>query len=171
MNWDAVGAVGEIIGALAVVISLIYVAVQIRQNTSETRASRTQNLVAANSEATALIASNPEFARLSREGMLRFDELSDDEKWQFSLMFFSIFNQYDFAYHQYLEGKLDPAFFERLSEDTARYMALPGMASWWAQDKERLSKEFVEFIDKHTDLSKANSAHVATIGSTSKTNE
>ena len=33
MNWDAIGAVGEIVGALAVVVTLAYLAVQIRQNT------------------------------------------------------------------------------------------------------------------------------------------
>ena len=32
MNWDAIGAVGEILGALAVFISLVYLAVQVRQN-------------------------------------------------------------------------------------------------------------------------------------------
>lgn len=32
MNWDALGAIGEIIGAFAVVITLIYVAAQMRQN-------------------------------------------------------------------------------------------------------------------------------------------
>ena len=31
MNWDAIGAVGEIVGAFAVVVSLIYLALQIRQ--------------------------------------------------------------------------------------------------------------------------------------------
>jgi hypothetical protein len=34
MNWDAIGAMGEILGALAVLVTLIYLAVQIRQNTS-----------------------------------------------------------------------------------------------------------------------------------------
>ena len=33
MNWDAIGAIGEIVGAAAVVVTLIYVAVQVRQNT------------------------------------------------------------------------------------------------------------------------------------------
>ena len=33
MDWDAIGAVGEIIGALAVVVSIGYLAFQIRQNT------------------------------------------------------------------------------------------------------------------------------------------
>lgn len=32
MNWDAISAVGEIVGAAAVVLTLIYLAVQIRQN-------------------------------------------------------------------------------------------------------------------------------------------
>lgn len=39
MNWEAIGAVGEVLGALAVVLTLVYLAIQIRQNTSSTRAS------------------------------------------------------------------------------------------------------------------------------------
>jgi len=34
MNWDAIGAIGEIVGALAVVLSLIYLATQIRASNS-----------------------------------------------------------------------------------------------------------------------------------------
>jgi hypothetical protein len=33
MNWEAIGAIGEIVGAAAVVVTLIYVAAQVRQNT------------------------------------------------------------------------------------------------------------------------------------------
>jgi len=33
MNWEALGAIGEIVGAVAVVVTLVYLAVQIRQNT------------------------------------------------------------------------------------------------------------------------------------------
>jgi len=39
MNWEALGALGEIVGALAVFLTLIYLAVQIRQNTMAVRAS------------------------------------------------------------------------------------------------------------------------------------
>ena len=38
MNWDAVIAVAEIVGVMAVIASLIYVAMQIRQNTAIARA-------------------------------------------------------------------------------------------------------------------------------------
>ena len=39
MNWEAIAAVGEIVGATAVVVSLVYLAVQIRQNTRSNRVS------------------------------------------------------------------------------------------------------------------------------------
>ena len=34
MNWEAVGAISQIVGAVLVGITLIYLAVQLRQNTS-----------------------------------------------------------------------------------------------------------------------------------------
>ena len=33
MNWDAIGAIGEVTGAITVVITLIYLSIQVRQNT------------------------------------------------------------------------------------------------------------------------------------------
>lgn len=45
MNWDAIGAIGEIIGAAAVVASLVYLATQIRQATKMSRAT-TRNAIA-----------------------------------------------------------------------------------------------------------------------------
>jgi len=34
MNWDAIGSIGEIAGAIGVVVSLVYLATQIRQNSA-----------------------------------------------------------------------------------------------------------------------------------------
>jgi len=44
MNWDAIGAIGEIVGAIAVLITLIYLAIQIRQNSATQRAQTHQQL-------------------------------------------------------------------------------------------------------------------------------
>ncbi len=57
MNWDAIAAVGETIGALAVVASLIYVATQIRQ----------ANRISIRETRSALIAHGAGMARLSLE--------------------------------------------------------------------------------------------------------
>jgi hypothetical protein len=44
MNWDAIGAIGEIVGAIAVLATLIYLAIQIRQNSAIQRAQTHQQL-------------------------------------------------------------------------------------------------------------------------------
>jgi len=45
VNWDAVGAIGEVAGAVAVVATLFYLAAQIRQNSNEIVDSRTQGIL------------------------------------------------------------------------------------------------------------------------------
>lgn len=41
MNWDAVGAVAELVGAIGVILSLAYLAVQIRQSTTQSKLNTT----------------------------------------------------------------------------------------------------------------------------------
>lgn len=42
MNWEALGALGEIAGAMAVIVTLVYLSVQIRQNTKASRVAAVQ---------------------------------------------------------------------------------------------------------------------------------
>jgi hypothetical protein len=46
MNWEAIGAVGEVFGAIAVVVSVIYLAIQVRKQTEEARLAATRELAA-----------------------------------------------------------------------------------------------------------------------------
>ena len=42
MNWDAIGAIGEIIGAIAVVATLFYLAIQVRETRKDAKLSAIQ---------------------------------------------------------------------------------------------------------------------------------
>ena len=86
MNWDAIGALAEAAGAFGVLISIIYLAVQVRHNTEESRIARGQDLVTANADVNAQVADNPELSRIVRAGMLDFSSLSDEEQFRFSLL-------------------------------------------------------------------------------------
>ncbi|MFT4582661.1 MAG: hypothetical protein ACI8XZ_002415 [Gammaproteobacteria bacterium] len=143
MNWDAIGAIGETVGATAIIVSLIYVALQIRHHTSESKTLRTQNLVSVNSEMTAHVANNSDLSRVIRIGMFDYDALDVDQQFQFSLIFYSIYNQYDFAYHQYLNGLLDDTFFKKMDDEVPMSLTLPGVKTWWDNDRARMSQKFV----------------------------
>jgi hypothetical protein len=57
MNWQALGAIGEFVGGLLVVFSLLYLALQLRQNTRALRADTHQQWVVMNSARTRVFAS------------------------------------------------------------------------------------------------------------------
>ena len=75
MNWNAVGAVGEIIGATAVLLSLLYLGFQIRQNTRTLKPSSYQAAIASMSESSNIIASNEQSARICRT--MLFGDIED----------------------------------------------------------------------------------------------
>ena len=64
MNWEAVGTIAEIIGAVGVIASLLYLAVQIRQSTKVARAETTKDLYLASRDAILQIASNDALAKI-----------------------------------------------------------------------------------------------------------
>ncbi|WOJ92941.1 hypothetical protein R0135_14270 [Congregibacter variabilis] len=61
---DEWASIGEIISAVAVVISLLYVGYQVNQNTDQMRAANRQQLVNRSMDATKGFAMNPEVARV-----------------------------------------------------------------------------------------------------------
>ena len=71
MNWDEVGAIGQMLGSLAVFITLGYLAVQLRHSRAEVRRSITQTRAASNREMAMYRASNEQvldiFARANQE--------------------------------------------------------------------------------------------------------
>lgn len=83
MNWDAIGAVGEVLGAVAVVGTLGYLALQIRQNTERERLS--QEFVSNQyfNELRVLVASDPELAEIEMKGVSDLSWLTDLERRRF----------------------------------------------------------------------------------------
>ena len=78
MNWEAIGSVAEVIGAVAVVLSQIYVAALIKQTTE---ASRAQSINQINSQYGALmsqIATNADLAEIYRKAT-NGEELEPEE--------------------------------------------------------------------------------------------
>ena len=60
MNWEAVSAIGEIVGALAVFVTLIYLAIQIRQNTITVQAAANQGTTDRETNAIIQMINNPD---------------------------------------------------------------------------------------------------------------
>lgn len=69
MNWDAIGAIGELVGAVAVVATLGYLAIQIRLQNKEARLAANQDLQRAIREQSDSIRGDPEMVQIKSISM------------------------------------------------------------------------------------------------------
>ena len=148
MNWEAIGAVGEILGAAAVVVTLLYLAVQVRHNTLATTSSTQQTHLDAWNAMSTLIIENSEVARLLS---LHDQEIAAlDEAQQVRLEWFAtkVFAHWEHVYSDILAGLFDPAYgnaFERYYRDITRK---PVFRKFWESHRDWYFEEFVAHVDQ-----------------------
>ena len=84
MNWDAVGAIAESVGAVGVIATLAYLAVQVRENAEQLRLGRAQDVSASIQDGFAPIyyPGNP---RIWHKGRFHPEDLDEDDARTFEL--------------------------------------------------------------------------------------
>jgi hypothetical protein len=92
----------QIIGAIAVVVSLIYVGRQINDNTIEVRAQSVQELIVFGQEIDSWVVTNPELADILTTGSSDYEALSPAHRLRFNQYITTSLNLYEqvFYYHQ-----------------------------------------------------------------------
>ena len=145
MNWEAIGAVGEIIGALAVVLSLVYLAIQIRIQNIETREASVHLVAEAFRESTSLFG-DPQLAEIfvkSNAGT----ELNEVELVQLHVAMTQSLRFWEEAHRLYLRGRIDTELWEGMMKQFGAGLQLPGFRRVWENRKEFFSYEFQQLVD------------------------
>jgi hypothetical protein len=147
MNWEALGAIGEIVGAVAVVLTLGYLALQMRQNTAALRTTSREEIASGFRTANRLLL-EPGVARAYAEGLRAYPDMPFDERrscWVFmtdhSLAFQGAFALYE-------SGQLEEETYQAYLTWIACHYATPGGAAWWADTGRRFfTRRMVEAVD------------------------
>lgn len=148
MNWDAIGAIGEVIGALAVFLTLGYLAVQIRQNTKAVRASALDSSVNAVNAVRVAMFESAEVAAIYGKGLENPDELDDDEKVRFRLLLHTILWAVWNIYAQTEYGGLSKSIWAAQLPLLDRVINSRGGIWFWDQYRMEFDEKFREEVDK-----------------------
>jgi hypothetical protein len=125
MNWDMLSAIGEMSGSAAVLATLIYLALQTRQNTASIQASTRQAILEADLRLLFRIGDDPELVSL------RFKpELTDDEKVRLSAYWIAFLRIRENLWRQYQNGVLDEQTWESY-RTSIRGVASARFLAWW----------------------------------------
>lgn len=146
MNWDAIGAVGEVIGALAVVATLLFVARDIRQNSKSLSISALRDTTAQWNHWSNMIASSGDLADIVAKGNKTVSNLSESEKLRYGAYVQSFFDNVE-SYRSLVVDHNAQKDLDVLVSITARRVNIPGFAAWWSENAADYDEDFVAWID------------------------
>jgi hypothetical protein len=147
MNWDALSAVGELLGASAVLITLIYLAVQIRQNTAAVATSTYESVMTGFNDVNVIVASNAELAALLDRGCQSPGALTAHEIVQFNFLLRCYANQWWKLFKLYERGSLPEGEWAVFAREAAQFLDQPGCRPF--RDENALFADLYTELDKH----------------------
>lgn len=149
MQWDAIGAIAETIASVGVVISLVYLGVQIRNQTAETKLATGNELANQLNNVYATISDNADLAALFYNGANDFISLSPAQRVQLSAYLNRQFRIVEATFHQHGQGRIETTLWTGLDQAIRDLCRYPGIKQWWKTREHWFSSEFRKHISKY----------------------
>ena len=148
MSLQDWGAVGELISGVAVVLSLVYVAIQLRANTQQVKTQNYDSLTTLFTSFWNSLGTSPQASDVYYRG-LTGGELSTEEFQQFRHLMRFQASIYDSIYLQKLQGLYaDGERFDQHMRTFRGYVSTPGGLAWWEKEKHHYHPGLVEAVDR-----------------------
>jgi hypothetical protein len=133
MNWEAAGAIGEIIGALAVFLTLIYLALQIRQNTKAVQASAVDASISKVTSVRQSMYESAEITGIYTAGLANPDDLDELSRTRFRLLLHNVLMAVSNIYSQTHFAGLSSSMWESQLVLLRRVVTSPGGQWFWKE--------------------------------------
>lgn len=147
MNWDAIGAIGEILGALAVVLTLGYLAIQVRQNTHGMKVAAKLEIDKQFTSYTDLLLNDPDLFELQTRG-LTGQEFSTIDAAKFSLLMQRLTWNFSSMHYQYMTQELSEEDWHESRLLINWITASGGFRSWWETNQINFSYDFRNYLNQ-----------------------
>ena len=137
----------EIIGAAAVVVSLVYVGIQVNDSVGASRSASVNDANVALQNWYMEVGTNEQASTLFYRGLMSREALPAEEEFQFLMTFHGVFLAFQNSYWLTEEGTLDPELLEALTAAILGVKDTPGMRRYWRQRKSYLNASFAEYVE------------------------
>ena len=146
MDAVVIGTLAQVVSALGVIMSLVYLAIQVRQNTRAVRHSTHHALTVTRLDYIALVAQDVELSRILRLGSQDLARLSEEEGYRFNLIMYYLFSAGENFYYQNRQGVLDAEQWDRWRSALRYYFTQPGIRTWFETSPIQFTSSFTEFL-------------------------
>lgn len=147
MNWDAIGAIGTIIGGIAVIISLIYLAIQTKQNTRAMKSASFHQVRVSFSDIPLALAQDSELISILARVNSEPDSLTREEVIRYEMILLTIIRRAESAYFQSKEGALALESWRGIAETCKTALSDKIALLWWERTRHRFEASFRSEIE------------------------
>ena len=148
MDIMELGAIGELVGGVAVIGSLLYVGLQVRHNTSAARAASHHGIVDSFNEFNLSIARDPALVRVWREGSKNRGGLNEDERGQFDWLMLGVFRIFETLHYQSRLGFAERHLLLENEHSFAALLSGVGTQGWWRENPYPFTVEFSRYVER-----------------------
>jgi len=157
MNWEAVGAIGEVTGAILILVTLVYLSIQIRQNTIQ---QKREELVSVQHGQNTVVGQlrDPQvfgaYVRTAEDRQPTIEDRGTSFAWVLQYL-----NHFQVVHELYRTGALDEEQFQLWLGYAVAVVAPKGIRRWWDEENGRLA--FHSEVHKSIDSRLSDSENVA----------
>jgi hypothetical protein len=152
MTIQDLGSIGEVVGAVATVATLIYLAVQIRANTNAMRSAAAQSVHEAFATWYRMLASDAHLSQVVIDGLKDYEALSETDRAQCVATFMAFLACSQDAFIKWREGTLATELWSGWELVLQNLVLAPGGRAFWAERSYMFGQEFRSYVE--TDVMK-----------------
>jgi hypothetical protein len=137
---------GEFVGGFFVVVSLVYLAHQVRQNTRSLRTENYARVLERLSTVQSNLSADADLNRIVIVGAQAPEALTRTERVRMSWALYELMGAAEFVFHQAQQRALPEEVWQRWRATLAWWISHPGIQAWWAARPSPFSISFERFM-------------------------
>ena len=145
---EVLGNLGDFIGGVAVIVTIIYLAIQVRGNTSALRTRSRQDIVESFRAFYRPLLENPELSQVYLGGLRKFPDLPQPSRLQFAAYMNDHALHFQGAFALYESGALDEETYRAYLDYFAAHLATPGGSAYWSETRSLYPSHMAAALDE-----------------------
>ena len=146
MSIQDLGSIGELIAAIATIATLVYLAIQIRHNTSAIKSSVLETTGSRSMELAKFVTQDKELSRIIMLASTSDVDLDEHDRFRLSLLLHATMRGYEVTVAQYSHGYLDSDNYSGLINNLVFWVSLSDFPGWWETAQINYSKELKDAV-------------------------
>lgn len=154
MNWNAIAALAQVLAAVGVIASVVYLSLQVRQNTRQAQLN-TESLGVTHEMGGAqmsvdiglAIAGDAELSAILHRARTAEPDFSPSEQVRFASFMYAAVAGFQAGFYNFRRGFADAGAWSGHERDVVALLDAPAARAWWARERARFSPELAEHLD------------------------